>query len=521
MSSGEYFSMSDKENKGEEKKQTRKEVENLKSQFMDRAKQFMDDTALGEGRKALQNFIKRVQGDEEPEEGAETPDGEYVAGESEEEWDDEEWDDEPKEELDWNRPEFIRAGYAKPGTVVETPKSLEDAQEESYSLRMNNLSGLLSRFGSEDASPETETSTTPKLEMDKPLFQQRMRSIHRLLQNKASIEISPELWLHPEVLTLLRNGNSPQRILLFVMAALFASTSENYLTQADQDWIQILVQRAGFMLDKAAIQAQVEQTFLFPERVHKLYQTLLEEPLYIAEKAFYQYRENLAKMFIFELASSYQADPQNIIRTLATLWQEAGQEILEAIEAVKPVQEQFLRFQKRKMASGSIFQKLRTAEDRVLSAYAKMRELSGNIEQLKQVTSLIEEEDALERLKQFHTHLILDEPDLLGEQALSLPGLRKLFVRAQLHNQEQKLAPSKRAPLSIELNPLEQKRAISRAKEGELKSLKLIHNYKNWRIVDLSTPKETKIFIPKEHSDEEPGPTTKTTTKTTTDESQT
>ena len=107
----------------------------------------------------------------------------------------------------------------------------------------------------------------------------------------------------------------------------------------------------------------------------------------------------------------------------------------------------------------------------------------------------IEEEDALERLQQFQTHLVLDKTELLGEQPLSLPELRGIFVAAQLKNRP--LENMKPKPNTVvDLNPIEQKRAIARAKEGELRSLKLIHNYKSWRIRDLSTPQEKTFVAP-------------------------
>lgn len=495
MSSGEYFSMSDGEQNPKEKKQSRRELDNLKSQFMDRARQFMDDTALGEGRKALQNLINKVKGDEDGEEseGEENWEGEYVEEDPEdweEDWEDEEWEEreDPNADLDWNRPEYIRAGYAKPGTVVETARSLEEAQEESYNLRMNKLSSLLSRFGSEDATPEShENTVVKKMEMDKPLFQQQMQKIHALLEQKMEMAFSEELWLHPEVLTLLRNGNTPSRILLFVMASLFASTPENYLTQADQDWIQTLMQRAGFLLEEKAVLAQVEQTFLFPERVHRLYQHLLEEPLQINPQAFEQYRGNLAKLYIYELAAVYDADPQNIIRTLAQHWQETGQEIQAALTAIKPIQEQYARFQERKMSSASMFQKLRTAEKRIFQAHAKMKQLAQSIEKLKQVTHLLAEEEAQERLEHFHTHLVLSPAERTGDQPLTLLELRKAFVQAQLQKATPPLS-TRLQPEAVELGPVEQKRAIGRAKDGELKSLNLIQNYKSWRIAALNAP---------------------------------
>jgi len=498
MGTGKHFSASDEDAKGRAPKasrQSRRELEKLKSEFMDRARHFIDDTAIGEGRKTLQKFIQKVKGenlDEGDESQSETSDElataltayAEVPETADPDWDadeDADWDEpaDPEAELDWSRPEYIRAGYAKPGTVYEKPRSLEEAQEESMNLRFGNLSNLLGRFGSEDAQPEVQV-TGVKLEMDKAHFQQQMQKIHILLEAQAGMSLAPTCWLYPEVLTLLRAGNSLQRVLLFLMAAFFAQTPENYLTQSDQAWIQELMQRAGFLMEPELIQRQVEQTFLFPERVHRLYQSLLEEPVILQAEAFENYQQNLAKLYISSLASRYGAEPQNVIRTLAAKWQEQAQGLQVAYQAVQPIKEQYARFQERKLNSASLFQKLRQAEAQVLAHYEQMQAIAREIEALKQVTHLIEEEDALARLQQFQTQLVLDAHEQLGQQAISLLDLRQRFVQAQLDSFQQ--IKRVRSVPSVELSPLEQKRAIGRAKEGELKSMLLIQAYKNWRI---------------------------------------
>ncbi len=469
--SGGFFSMEDGEQK-KEVKSSRHELKNLKSQFMDRAKEFMDDSALGEGRKSLQKFMRKVQGEDEPLEAE-------AGSANEEEWEDD-WEDEgpPAEELDWSRPEYIRAGYAKPGTKYEEARSLEDAQEESFDLKMGGLSGLLSRFGSEDALPEEAPAVSgqSRREMDKPLFRQKMKQIFADLDRQAGQALDSRLWLHPEVLTLLRTGNGNQRVLQFVMATLFAHTEENYLTESDLAWVEELTQRAGFMVASEEIQRQTEQTFLFAERVHRLYQNLLDEPLILDPNAIESYRQNLAKLYIFEVAKRYQAEPGTVIRALAARWQEAGQTLQAALKVVEPQAAQYARFQERKMSSSSLFQKLRQVEDLALQAYQKMQTIADEIEKLKQVTRLIEEEDALDKLNQFQTDWVLGPKQLIGSQMISLYELRQQFVEAQIVGPS---PPALSVYTEIELGPVEQKRAISRAKEGELKSLKLIQQYKN------------------------------------------
>lgn len=469
--SGNYFSMEDGQQKKEDKS-SRQELKNLKAQFMDRAKGFMDDTAIGEGRKSLQKFIRKVQGEEEP-----LPE----ESETEQEWEDDWEDAPPPEELDWNRPEYIRAGYAKPGTHYEEARSLEEAQEESFALKMGSLSGLLSRFGSEDALPEAAQAAEAqsRREMDKPLFRQKMQQIFAELDQQAGQVLDPRLWLHPEVLTLLRAGNGGQRVLQFVMATLFAHIEENYLTESDLAWVEELTQRAGFRVPSEEIQRQTEQTFLFAERVHRLYQNLLEVPLSLDPNAIESYRQNLAKLYIFEVAKRYQAEPGTVIRVLAARWQEAGQALQVAMRAVEPQAIQYARFQERKMNSSSLFSKLRQAEELALQAYQKMQIIAHEIEKLKQVTRLIEEEDALDKLTQFQTDWVLAPEQLIGNQAIRLYDLRQQFVEAQV---VAKTEPTQRSYAELDLGPVEQKRAISRAKEGELKSLKLIQNYKNYLI---------------------------------------
>lgn len=474
--SGNFFSMEDGEQNPKEAKQSRNELQNLKNEFMDRARQFMDDTAIGDGRKILQNFVRKLQGEEAPLEEEVAPPAE--------EWDDEDdWEEPtPENELDWSRPEYIRAGYAKPGTSWEEPRSLEEAQEESFSLKMGNLSGLLSRFGSEDAVPEEQAPKTGiRFEMDKPLFQSQMQTVYQRLADATGQKISPELWLTPEVLTLFRAQNTPRDVLLFVMAGLFASTSENYLTQADLSWVSELLHRAGFLIAPEDIQRQVQQTFMFPERVHRLYQHLLDTPPQLQLELIETYQQNLAKMYIFEVAKHYNADPQTIIRTLSSHWQNQGQQLVEALKAVAHPQQQYERFQQRKMASASLFQKLRQAEEAVLVPYQKLRQLSHTVEDLKQVTRLLEEEDALHKLEQFQTDLFLDSAEN-GAESISLPELRTRFVKAQFSSQGPQTGAVQTEYKTVQLGPVEQKHAIARAKEGELKSLKLIQMYKNGQL---------------------------------------
>ncbi|PKL77543.1 MAG: hypothetical protein CVV27_05175 [Candidatus Melainabacteria bacterium HGW-Melainabacteria-1] len=494
--SGRFFEMGDDDQRPKEKRQSRQELDNLRSQFMDRAKQFMDDTPLGEGRKAIKKFIDKVQGVEpvDTDEAGEW-EGEVLPEEAQPRYAESDFEDEAFEDpvdddgLDWSRPEYIRAGYAKPGTKLERPKTLEEAQEESYSLKMGNLSGLLSRFGSEDAEPEMapRSGSTHRMEMDKPLFRAQMDQLYAELARQSESAADPRLWLHPEVLTLLRAQNTPGRILLFAMAALFALTDENYLTQADMDWIHQLMSRAGFVLEAKDIQRIVEQTFVFPERVHRLYETLLADPPQISPAHFEQYRENLSKLYIYEVAGRYNADPRNVIRTLASHWQDAATGLQQALAQIAPLQEQYARFQQRKLASATVFQKLRKAEEGVLEHFEHMREIARELEALKQVTRLIEEEDALARLAQFRTELVLEPDERLGEQAITLYDLRNRFVAAQISS----LAGPALDPASteaVELSPIEQKHAIARAKEGELKSLKLIENYKAWRVACGAMP---------------------------------
>lgn len=489
MSGGKYFKMSDDESRDREPRQSQAELRQLKEQFMQRARSFMDDTALGDGKKALQKLMGRVTG-EADDETADEVDFDNASADAEAEYDavddaeyfedDDEYYEEdlpPKQELDWSRPEYIRAGYAKPGTEYETQRTLEDAQEESMDLKFGNLSGLLSRFGSEDAMPETEADTQKKQEMDKTLFREHMSKIYAALREQSGMG-DDSLWLHPEVLTLFRVANTELKVLQFVMAALFAGTEDNYLLAADKAWIYTLMQRAGYLMKEEAIVRQIEQCFVFPERVHRLYAHLLEEPLVLPQEHLDTYAQNLAKLYIHEMASCYGADPRTVIRTLAQQWQSDAAAFQAAQQAVEPAQQQYERFQSKKMTSASLFEKLRRAEAEAERHYLQLQRLAIDIEDLKAVTRFLEEDEALAKLEQFPTAAFL--PTDYHRQTMGLKDLRAAFVQLQLKNTPAPQTPETPELLQepVTLSPVEQKHAIARSKAGEFKSLKKVFAYK-------------------------------------------
>lgn len=494
MSGGKYFKMSDDESQDREPRQSQAELQQLKAQFMQRARSFMDDTALGDGKKALQKLVGRVTGEPQAELEQEALENDFEAGqeadfeglEDEEYYEDEDYDEDlpPRQELDWSRPEYIRAGYAKPGTEFETQRSLEDAQEESMDLKFGNLSGLLSRFGSEDAMPESEMAAQKKQEMDKPVFRAQMAKIYAALREQSGMD-DDSLWLHPEVLTLFRVGNTELKVLQFIMAALFASTDENYLLEADKTWVHALMQRAGYLMKAEAVSRQIEQCFVFPERVHRLYAHLLEEPMVLPQEHLETYAQNLAKLYIHEMATRYGADPRTVIRTLAQQWQSEASAFQDAQQAVVPAQQQYERFQSKKMTSASLFEKLRRAESEAQQLYLKLQALAIDIEDLKAVTRFLEEEEALAKLEQFPTAAFL--PSDYGVQAMGLKALREAFVNLQLKNapESSQGLPVAEVPEPVTLSPVEQKHAISRAKAGEFKSLKKVFDYKQSCLAQL------------------------------------
>lgn len=505
MRDGKYFQMSDDENqKKKAPRQSQAELSHLKAQFMDRAKSFMDDTALGDGKQALQKFMRRVSGGTEEEtpseadaeESFDAPQTVYAEDGDYEDYEDDDYeeDDLEKPTLDWSRPEYIHAGYAKPGTSFETARTLEDAQEESMDLKFGNLSGLLSRFGSEDAVADPEAEAAQKREMDKDLFRGYMQKIYGALREQSGMA-EDSLWLHPEVLTLFRGNNTDLRVLHFVMAALFARTEDNYLLAADKDWIQALMVRSGYLLKPEVMTRQIEQSFLFPERVHRLYEHLLAEPLVLSREHLSTYEQNLAKLYIHEMGSRYEADPRTVIRTLAKHWQDHAAQLQVAQQAVAPALQQYERFQARKMASASLFEKLRRAEAEVEAHYQSLQALAIDIEHLKAVTRFLEEEEALDKLLQFPTDFFL--PAGFVPQEMNLKTLRKAFVLLQLDNREAPAHTQSTQPTQltqadsvpsppVELNPVEQKHAIARAKAGEFKSLKKVFAYKHARLSSLA-----------------------------------
>ncbi len=72
---------------------------------------------------------------------------------------------------------------------------------------------------------------------------------------------------------------------------------------------------------------------------------------------------------------------------------------------------------------------------------------------------------------------------------MNLKALRKAFVSLQLGNREAPTPVSSEPveAVTVELNPVEQKHAIARAKAGEFKSLKKVFAYKTARLLSLES----------------------------------
>ena len=61
MSEGKFFKMSDGEGSDKQRpRQSQAELQHLKAQFMERARSFMDDTALGDGKQAFKKLMGTV-----------------------------------------------------------------------------------------------------------------------------------------------------------------------------------------------------------------------------------------------------------------------------------------------------------------------------------------------------------------------------------------------------------------------------------------------------------------------------
>lgn len=463
MSTGDLFSMSDGDHKKVVRNRSREREQ--RTGFMDKARQFMDDTALGDGKKVLDKILGRVSAPAEDELPPPPAEEEY--------WDDEDEDDELNEAYDLSDPENVRVGYAKPGTQHTRKKSLDEAREESYDMRFGNLSGLLARFGAEGAEKEDATAKAAPLQIDKDRFRQWMESLYRQLDRQVGDRDLD--WLHPDLLLLLGAHIPPEALQQWIIGGVFAATSENYLSASDQRWIGYLLSQANIESDEEALSDQIQQLFLFPERLHRLYQELGALKFQLDPAYLQRYRAVLGKQAIGLMAKQLAVSPGNLIPHLTHQWHALQTSLTSATTQVEKSRQQYAVFQERKMNSASVLGRLIQSEKEALSGYQKLQQQAQQIIQLQRLLHELQAEELL---------ISLQTLSLKPFQPAQLTPL-KLSELLDLGNESIELLspPKPQTPPHLqadthELSPLNQKRAVTQAKQGEPNALRMLAVYK-------------------------------------------
>lgn len=465
----------------------------LKNQFMSKAKQFMDDTSIGElkelkdGKKLLKKFLGQEEDDAPVEEPESIP----------EDWEDEEYDDwEEEEEFDMSEPEKIRVGYMKPGSAPPPPKkTLEDARDESFDLKMGNLSGLLTRFGAEGAEEVQEEVKPTARHIDKAVFAQTWQKLVLSVSQKAG-ETTPIPFLSPDILALLSTQNPPDKVLNFVLVGIYAPTPENFMTESDKRRVVVLLKQIGSPYSAEQIEEHIKHTFLFTERVFRLFSELEAEPPSLPASVLQEYKQNLAKFYIHQLAKKYEVTYQQLITKLTQLWEEPLQQIRALLGDIEQARAQYEQLLEKKVSSGTLFKKLVNLEKTALTQWQILAQLAEDISELMQVTAVIEETGALERLAVFPVELFGCQP---LKHSLSVQGLVDLFHQQAEASQnvgedasENTVQEEIQAQTS-ELSPLNQKKAITQAKLGQMSALRTIESYKQFKMGQvLATLQEKK-----------------------------
>lgn len=479
-SSGEYFSKSDEEHVKAEKPMARGQHNQLRHQFLEKAKKFMDDTPLGETK----NLLNTLMGKESQPEATLSRDEQEAS--FEEDWEDDWEGDDEEEEFDYTQPETIRVGYDKPGSKPPPKrKTVEEARDESFDLKFGALSGLLNRFGAEGVEEEKPEAPKQALQIDMELFRASIKEVYAKMAAQSGE--SPETdWLRPELLSLLRLSNSPQVIMEFIIAALFSATPENFMTQSDIAYVYRLMTQIGIDLPAEEVENAISQTFLFAERVHRLYQKLVEAPPQIMPEQVLRQKETLAKLFIHQVAQHYQTDHKSVIRTLAERWTAICQILAQHLQEIERINQQLSLFKDRKTASSTIWAKLLRVERLALDEWGQLTRLGEDILALKKVTLLLEEHEALAKLALFPLQYLLSE-EALWERSPSWEEIQLIFsaFHARKKMGGASAEPGAIPPIQLDLSPLNQKKMVTRAKAGEVKALKEIDAYKRSRTAQV------------------------------------
>lgn len=463
---GNVFSMSDQDHhkRPQITAQERQRLKDAKKGFMGKARDFMDTTPLGEGG---QNLLNRFMG--KPK----TPEPIVAEPEEEDDWEGEVED----EDYDYNEPESIHVGYRKPGTKEIRKKTIEEAREESFDLKMGGLANLLSRFGAE-AEPEVKVEREIRTLNDKKPLQKMCQQIISHLE--AESQESPLDPLNPLTLQVLLTANDPALILNFMFLALFAPTSENFMTTTDLVHLCNLSDQLELPFAHADIENHISQLFLFPERIFELADDLVSNPLEVSRESFQAYKPKLAEACLQIWATQAHLTPDLWIPHLADQWHQAWAQLQGEWQVLHKEQVHYQTFQQRGLSSPTVFAKVLKAEVDVLRSYARLQSMAQQLARIQQCLHLCQATAAIAEVQQVDyvglSPISPDDTPAFGQLIQWLLPQHPAQARWQMW--EAVTADGQ----TSELSPANQKRVIGHGKLGDIPALKLVYQYKAAKI---------------------------------------
>lgn len=272
----------------------------------------------------------------------------------------------------------------------------------------------------------------------------------------------------------------------FMIAAVFAATPENFITRSDLAYITRLLHQIGLDIPAADVEEAVSHTFLFIERVHHLYQHLRTSPPHLPHTQMHDQKQNLAKLVIHRMAQKWDTEHKHVIKTLALKWLSLCQELEVQHQEIERLSKQLALFEERKTASATIFARTVQAEEQALHSWQQLKTVAEDIADLRRVTRMLEEENALNKLHQFPIESLWPEKFTTVETGIpSWQEMQTILKRTQNKQTTQASQTVITASPPLDHSPLYQKKLISRAKQKDLKALKEISAAKTERIAHL------------------------------------